>query len=52
MSSRGAEPEVQLSFRVDDIPAAVEQVRAAGARAEEPQGRPLGLATDCVEDQG
>ena len=51
-SSRGAEPEVQLSYRVDDIAAAVERVRAAGGRADEPERQPYGLLTECVDDQG
>jgi uncharacterized glyoxalase superfamily protein PhnB len=52
LSSQGAEPEVQLSFRVDDIAAAAERVRAAGGRADEPERRPFGLFTKCVDDQG
>jgi uncharacterized glyoxalase superfamily protein PhnB len=51
-SSEGAEPEVQLSFRVDDIAAAVERVRAAGGRADEPERKPYGLLAECVDDQG
>jgi uncharacterized glyoxalase superfamily protein PhnB len=51
-SSEGAEPEVQLSYRVDDIAAAVERVRAAGGRADEPGRRPFGLFAECVDDQG
>jgi len=51
-SSEGAEPEVQLSYRVDDIAAAVERVRAAGGRADEPERRRFGLFTECVDDQG
>ena len=51
-SSRGAEPEVQLSYRVDDIAAAVERVRAAGGRADEPERQPYGLLAECVDDQG
>jgi uncharacterized glyoxalase superfamily protein PhnB len=51
-SSRDAEPEVQLSYRVDDIAAAVERVRAAGGRADEPERRRFGLFTECVDDQG
>jgi len=50
--SRGAEPEVQLSYRVDDIAAAVERVRAAGGRADEPARQPYGLVSECVDDQG
>jgi uncharacterized glyoxalase superfamily protein PhnB len=52
LSSAGAEPEVRLSYRVDDITAAVERVRAAGGRADEPVRRPYGLLADCVDDQG
>jgi uncharacterized glyoxalase superfamily protein PhnB len=51
-SSEGAEPEVQLSYRVDDIAAAVERVRTAGGRADEPERKPYGLLTECVDDQG
>jgi uncharacterized glyoxalase superfamily protein PhnB len=52
LSSETAEPEVQLSYRVDDIAAAVERVRAAGGRAGEPERKPYGLLADCVDDQG
>jgi uncharacterized glyoxalase superfamily protein PhnB/catechol 2,3-dioxygenase-like lactoylglutathione lyase family enzyme len=52
MSSEGAEPQVQLSYRVDDIAAAVERVRAAGGRAGEPERRPFGLLAECADDQG
>ncbi len=51
-SSAGAEPEVQLSYRIDDIAAAVERVRAAGGRADEPGRKPYGLIAECVDDQG
>ena len=50
--ARGAGPEVQLSYRVDDIAAAVERVRAAGGHADEPERRPYGLLAVCVDDQG
>jgi uncharacterized glyoxalase superfamily protein PhnB len=52
LPSRDAEPEVQLSYRVDDIAAAVERVRAAGGRADEPFRRRYGLLAECVDDQG
>jgi uncharacterized glyoxalase superfamily protein PhnB len=52
MPSRGADPEVQLTHRVDDIAAAVERVRAAGGHAAEPVSRPLGLLAECADDQG
>ena len=51
-SSEVADLEVQLSYRVDDIAAAVERVRAAGGRADEPEHRPFGLLATCVDDQG
>ncbi|MGB6576465.1 MAG: VOC family protein [Streptosporangiaceae bacterium] len=51
-SSEGAEPEVQLSYRVDDIAAAVERVRAAGGHADEPERKPYGLLAECLDDQG
>jgi uncharacterized glyoxalase superfamily protein PhnB len=50
--SQGAEPEVQLSYRVDDIAAAVNRVRAAGGHADEPERKPYGLLAECVDDQG
>ncbi len=52
LPARGAEPEVQLSYRVDDISVAVERVRAAGGRADEPERKPYGLLAECVDDQG
>jgi uncharacterized glyoxalase superfamily protein PhnB len=51
-SLEDAEPEVQLAYRVDDIAAAVERVRAAGGRAGEPDRKPYGLLADCADDQG
>jgi uncharacterized glyoxalase superfamily protein PhnB len=51
-SSAAAESEVQLSYLVDDIAAAVDRVRGAGGRADEPVGRPFGLLAECVDDQG
>ncbi len=51
-SSQGTEPEVQLSYRVDDIAAAVERVRAAGGHADEPDRKPYGLLAECADDQG
>jgi uncharacterized glyoxalase superfamily protein PhnB len=51
-SSEGAEPEVRLSYRVDDIAAAVERVREAGGHADDPALRPYGLQAECIDDQG
>jgi uncharacterized glyoxalase superfamily protein PhnB len=50
--SQGAEPEVQMSYRVDDIAAAVERVRAAGGHADEPERMPFGLLATCADDHG
>jgi uncharacterized glyoxalase superfamily protein PhnB len=47
-----AEPDVQPSYRVEDIGAAVERVRAAGGHADEPQRVPYGLIAECADDQG
>jgi predicted enzyme related to lactoylglutathione lyase len=52
LSGQGAEPEVQLSYRVDDIAAAVARVRAAGGHADEPVRRRFGLHAECADDQG
>ena len=52
LPAQDAAPEVQLSYRVDDIAAAVERVRAAGGRADEPELKPYGLLAECVDDQG
>lgn len=50
-SPQRADPTVKLSFRVDDIAAAVERVRAAGGRAGEPRRTPFGLFSECADDQ-
>jgi uncharacterized glyoxalase superfamily protein PhnB len=52
LSGQGTEPEVQLSYRVDDIAAAVQRVRTAGGRADEPVRRRFGLSAECADDQG
>jgi predicted enzyme related to lactoylglutathione lyase len=52
LPSASAQPEVQLSYRVDDISAAVERVRAAGGRAGKPEPKPYGLLAECVDNQG
>jgi uncharacterized glyoxalase superfamily protein PhnB len=52
LPSPGAQLEVQLSYRVDDIAAAVQRARAAGGQAGEPVLRPFGLLAECVDDQG
>jgi predicted enzyme related to lactoylglutathione lyase len=39
-------------YRVDDIRAAVERVRAAGGQATDPQAQPYGLTAECGDTQG
>jgi predicted enzyme related to lactoylglutathione lyase len=39
-------------YRVDDIGAAVDVVRALGGRATDPAHQPYGVTSDCVDDQG
>jgi uncharacterized glyoxalase superfamily protein PhnB len=51
-SEAGAEPETRLSYRVDDIAAAIERVRTAGGNADRPQRQPYGLIAECADDQG
>ena len=51
-SSQGAEPEVQLSYRVDDIAAAVERVRAAGGRRGRARRMPYGLLAELRRRPG
>ena len=41
-----------LCFAVEDVASAVERVRDAGGRAQEPAQAPYGLGADCVDDQG
>jgi predicted enzyme related to lactoylglutathione lyase len=46
------EPGWHLSYAVDDVAAAVDRVRAAGGTATDPEDRPYGQASDCVDDAG
>lgn len=39
-------------WRVDDVAAAVERVRAAGGTATEPERMPYGTTAECTDDQG
>lgn len=39
-------------WKVDDVPAAVERVRAAGGTATDPEEMPYGITADCRDDQG
>jgi uncharacterized protein len=39
-------------YRVDDIHAAVAEVRARGGRATDPEQQPYGLSAECADNQG
>ncbi len=39
-------------WKVDDVAAAVERVRAAGGTATEPERQPYGTTSECADDQG
>jgi len=52
MHGGAAVPVVTPMYRVDDIIAAVERVRAAGGTATTPTREPYGLMADCLDDQG
>lgn len=39
-------------WKVDDVPAAVRRVRAAGGTAGDPTTQPYGAMAECVDDQG
>jgi predicted enzyme related to lactoylglutathione lyase len=39
-------------YRVDDVAAAVDVVRAAGGTATDPQAQPYGITSSCADDQG
>ena len=52
LPSRDSEPAVQLSYRVDDIEAAVERVREAGGQAGDPERRAFGLSAECADPEG
>lgn len=39
-------------YRVDDIEAAVDRVRASGGTATDPEVQPYGISSDCADGQG
>jgi predicted enzyme related to lactoylglutathione lyase len=48
----GAAPGAVLSWRVDDLAAAVEAVRAEGGTASYPEQLPYGLQSECTDGSG
>ncbi|RZS43709.1 putative glyoxalase superfamily protein PhnB [Herbihabitans rhizosphaerae] len=52
MSGGAERPEVQLCYRVNDMAAAVERVRANGGQVGEIESKPYGQLVECSDDQG
>jgi predicted enzyme related to lactoylglutathione lyase len=51
MAGDTPDPTLFLAYWVDDVRETVRRVRAAGGQASEPEQRPYGLISDCVDDQ-
>ena len=45
-------PGVILGYRVNDVATVAVRVRSAGGVAKEPQERPYGIESECVDNQG
>jgi len=52
MSGGHEEMTVVPMYRVEDIAAAVDRVRAGGGTATDPQAQPYGIMSECRDDQG
>ncbi|MGO9560733.1 MAG: VOC family protein [Acidimicrobiales bacterium] len=52
MSGGSERARILPMYRVDDIQSAVERVRAAGGTATDPELKPYGRTSECVDDQG
>jgi predicted enzyme related to lactoylglutathione lyase len=52
MHGGNAAATVVPMWKVDDVAAAVERVRAAGGTATDPQRQPYGTTSECTDDQG
>jgi predicted enzyme related to lactoylglutathione lyase len=52
MSGGHTEHTAVPMWKVDDVAAAVERVRAAGGTATEPERMPYGITAECADDQG
>lgn len=52
ISGGHAEAALVPMWRVDDVAAAVERVRAAGGTATDPERRSYAVTADCTDDQG
>jgi uncharacterized protein len=52
LSGGHAQPTAVPMWRVDDLQAAVDRVRAHGGTATNPERQPYGETSECVDDQG
>jgi predicted enzyme related to lactoylglutathione lyase len=52
MHGGNAAATVVPMWKVDDVAAAVERVRAAGGTATDPERQPYGTTSECTDDQG
>lgn len=52
MVGHQAQATVVPMYRVDDLDAAVERVRAGGGTASDPERQPYGITSSCADDQG
>jgi uncharacterized glyoxalase superfamily protein PhnB len=52
LSGGHATATVVPMWRVDDVAAAVEQVRAQGGTSTDPESQPYGTTAECTDDQG
>ena len=52
MSGGHSEASIVPMYRVDDVAAAAERVRAAGGRATDPEPQAYGISSECTDDQG
>jgi predicted enzyme related to lactoylglutathione lyase len=52
LPAEGASARVLPMWKVDDVAAAVERVRAGGGTATDPERKPYGTTADCTDDQG
>lgn len=52
MSGGHREASIVPMYRVEDVAAAVERVRAAGGNATDPAAQAYGISAECTDDQG
>jgi predicted enzyme related to lactoylglutathione lyase len=52
LSGGHAQTTIVPMYRVDDVAAAVAQIRAQGGEASDPSQQPYGITSDCTDGQG